>query len=662
VTAATHPGTDYRPDIDGLRAIAVLIVIGFHAEIGLLRGGFTGVDVFFVISGYLISGIVFRSLRKGTFSFREFYVRRINRIVPSLAVVLAASLVAGWVISMPTEYRLLGKHTFGGSAFASNIILWREAGYFDSPHKPFLHLWSLAVEEQFYLIWPPLALVAWRRKWNLLLTIGVVVSASFAVSVWMLHRSLTVEAFYFPGTRLWQIGAGALLSQVEGRVSSQRGVGGYGFTQWRQAGGLAGIVLLAATLALVDHETPWPGFLALLPVAGTLLLIGTGPDTWVGRKLLANRLLVGIGLISYPLYLWHWPLIVFARLVNEGPLGPVAMTVIVALSALLAWLTYRFVEVPIRFGARKARSAALLLPALVTIGCVGLVVHSGLIRPRLFAAASALDEAMNDREGPRVPEGLDRDGRPSIASIPGAPDSSVLLTGDSHMAQYWPRFLHLARTSSSRLPTVLLLRYGSCVPMPGVERRGNESALKSARVECARFHRGAMEVANDPRVKSVVFGASWPSYLKNQVTYLEGEKLPLTVDGPETDRAFALLAQEFRRLSDSGKRVYVVLDNPVDSAFDPASMLRSRLPGFRAKDPLTSVPRSRVVERSRAVNARLIRAARIGGATVIDPVDFLCGPTACPTVSNQGKPIYRDNNHMRASFVRERATYIDSVL
>ena len=662
MTAATHPGTDYRPDIDGLRAIAVLIVIGFHAEIGLLRGGFTGVDVFFVISGYLISGIVFRSLRKGTFSFREFYVRRINRIVPSLAVVLAASLVAGWVISMPTEYRLLGKHTFGGSAFASNIILWREAGYFDSPHKPFLHLWSLAVEEQFYLVWPPLALVAWRRKWNLLVTIGAVVSASFAVSVWMLHRSLTVEAFYFPGTRLWQIGAGALLSQVESRVTSPRSSGGYGFTKLRQAGGLAGIVLLAATLALVDHETPWPGFLALLPVAGTLLLIGTGPDTWVGRKLLANRLLVGIGLISYPLYLWHWPLIVFARLVNEGPVGPVAMTLIVALSILLAWLTYKFVEVPIRFGARKGRSAALLLPALVTIGCVGLVVQSGLIRPRLFAAASALDEAINDREGPKVPEGLDRDGRPSIASIPGAPDSSVLLTGDSHMAQYWPRFLHLARTSTSRLPTVLLLRYGSCVPMPGVERRGNESALKSARTECARFHRGAMEVADDPRVKSVVFGASWPSYLRNQVTYLEGERLPLTVDGPETDRAFAMLAQEFRRLSDSGKRVYVVLDNPVDSAFDPASMLRSRLPGFRATEPLTSVPRSRVVERSRVVNARLMEAARIGGATVIDPVDFLCGPTACPTVSNQGKPIYRDNNHMRASFVRERATYIDSVL
>jgi peptidoglycan/LPS O-acetylase OafA/YrhL len=660
VTAATHPGT-YRPDIDGLRAVAVLLVLGFHAELQFFGAGFAGVDVFFVISGYLISRIVFRALAKGTFSFRDFYIRRINRIFPALVVVVVACLLVGWVVSMPTEYRLLGKHSFGGSVFASNIILWREAGYFDSPHKPLLHLWSLAVEEQFYLVWPPLALIAWRRNWNVARTITVVILSSLGVSAWMGYRGLTVESFYFAGTRLWEIGAGALLAQQQERNTTSRSVAVFERPRIREAAGFLGLVLLALTLLVVNHETPWPGLLALLPVLGSILIIATGPDTFIARKLLASRTLVLIGLISYPLYLWHWPLLVFARVVRGGPLSGMATAAVLGLSFVLAWLTYRYVESPIRLGIRKGRSAAMLLPALAAAGCAGLAIHTGIIPPRLYAAASQLDEARNDREGSPIGEGIDRDGRPVVDSIPGAPESSVVMIGDSHIRHYWPRVLRLSRDSAPRFPTVLMLRYGSCVPMPGVERRGAPSPLTRKAFECARFHQGAIDIAKAPRVNAVVYAAIWAEYLSDEVTFFDGENEPLRTKGSPTDRAFAHFASELRGLTDSGKRVYIVLDNPVDSAFDPVSMLPSRVPGFARRGAVTWVPRSRIEARSQAVNVRLREAARIGGATIIDPVDFLCGTSSCPTVSATGRPFYRDDNHMRASFVREKVTYIDRV-
>src|ERR1019366_3027504 len=243
--AHSRPQTaTYRPDIDGLRGIAVVAVVAFHANAKAFGGGFAGVDVFFVISGYLISGMILPQIEAGAFSFTEFYVRRINRIFPSLIAVLLAAFAIGWTVLVPSEFRQLGTHILGGSTFSSNFILWHEAGYFDSADKPLLHLWALAVEEQFYLLWPLLAWFAWKREWSMRWTVIALIAISFFSNAWGVEHSLGTAAFYSPVTRLWEIMAGALLVRVE-------------LTRAKNALSLFGVALLVAGIALINRDTLW---------------------------------------------------------------------------------------------------------------------------------------------------------------------------------------------------------------------------------------------------------------------------------------------------------------------------------------------------------------------------------------------------------------------
>jgi len=297
----------YRPDVDGLRAIAVLSVLAFHAFPRAAPGGFAGVDVFFVISGFLISGILFEALRAGHFSFIDFYRRRVRRIFPALILVLAASLGLGWMLLLPDEYRLLGKHALAGAGFLSNIALWREAGYFAPAAEvtPLLHLWSLGVEEQYYLVWPLLlAFFAGRPRALPWMIVGLA-AVSFALNVWLTPRAPSA-AFYLPLTRFWELMAGSALAYHVHYGSPGR--------RMADAKAAAGLALVAAGIALLSAGRAFPGWWALAPVVGSSLLIAAGPAAWINRRLLSNPVMVYIGLISYPLYLWHWPLLVYARI------------------------------------------------------------------------------------------------------------------------------------------------------------------------------------------------------------------------------------------------------------------------------------------------------------------------------------------------------------
>jgi peptidoglycan/LPS O-acetylase OafA/YrhL len=657
VSTLVDHGADYRRDIDGLRALAVLAVIGFHAELQWLRGGFAGVDIFFVISGYLISSLIFRALAKGTFSVPEFYVRRINRIFPALLVVLAFCLIAGWVTLMPGEYRSLGKHTFGGSAFISNVLLWREAGYFDSPDKPLLHLWSLAIEEQFYLVWPAVCLIVWRRRWNPAWALIAIIAGSFAMNLWNVLHGQTVAAFYFPGARFWEILSGALLAHLE----SRRPRGG-AVTSTRKVASVAGMILIAGTIASVQSSTPWPGWWALGPVLGTCLVIGAGPQAWVNRHILGSAPMVWIGLISYPMYLWHWPLMVGAKLVNGGPVGTRVMSGIIAATIVLAWITFRIVEAPIRFGAHKRRSASVLFPALVATGLLGVAVHRGIVEPRLYRASAAFDRARNDWLYPSF-GGLDHYGGNIVMdSIDGTGDDVVALIGDSHMQQYWARALRLSQ-GSDKFPKTFFLTYGSCVPMPNVERRAGNSPITGRPFECDRFHRQAMSVIRQPRVRTVVYTAAWENYLTNGATFITTQPSApsLRTTGPQTDSAFRMFARELQSLTASGKNVFIILSNPRLTAFDPVSMIPARLPGIQKPAPRLFVTRSDILDKKGAVTARLREVAAESGARLIDPLAVLCSGDRCPTVWRGGAPVYIDDSHMSASFVRERATFLDSV-
>lgn len=363
----------YRPDIDGLRAVAVLAVVAFHAFPDLARGGFVGVDIFFVISGYLISSIILNGLTRGTFTFAGFYARRIRRIFPALVLVLTACWAWAWFAVFSDQYAQLGKHIAGGAGFASNVVLWNESGYFDDAArtKPLLHLWSLGIEEQFYLAWPLLLSLAWRwRRRHVLTLIMAVAASSFLFNV-RTTRIDAVAAFYSPFTRVWELAMGAALASLTVGAPANGVAAGLARvlaairTRWPDLAAAAGLAAIVAAVTMFERTTSFPGWRAALPTAGAFLLIAAGSDAWINRRVLARPALVGIGLVSYPLYLWHWPLLTFASLTEPWTTSLGTRVLIVALSGCLAWLTYILWEKPIRFG-RRGRAAVIALSVLMS--------------------------------------------------------------------------------------------------------------------------------------------------------------------------------------------------------------------------------------------------------------------------------------------------------
>jgi len=361
------PSDRYRSDIDGLRAIAVLLVVNFHGFPELLQGGFIGVDIFFVISGFLITGIITRELGSGCFSLVGFYNRRIRRIFPALIVVLCTVLSLGWFWMLPAAYAALSRDVAASAAFAANIALLLQSGYFDieSARKPLLHLWSLGIEEQFYLFWPLLLMLAARLRLGLAWVAAGIAAGSFILNVAQI-TSDPVATFYLPFTRAWELLAGAMLACTWQRLDQGEAASN------RRAG--AGLVLIVAAVAVLNVQRAFPGWWAMLPVAGSALVL-SAPASFINRRLLSWPGAVRIGLISYPLYLWHWPLLVFFAIIKFGPLTLLERGLIVLLSVALAFATYRFVELPLRFGKPQRLRVAGLGVAMVLVAVAGAVVY-----------------------------------------------------------------------------------------------------------------------------------------------------------------------------------------------------------------------------------------------------------------------------------------------
>ncbi len=379
--------TSYRSDIDGLRGIAVLAVVGFHGFPTQVRGGFVGVDIFFVISGFLISSILIDSLQRDEFSFIDFYARRVRRIFPALAVVLIACMSFGWLVLFPDEYQQLGKHIGAGAGFVGNLVSLHEAGYFDTNAslKPLLHLWSLGVEEQFYIVWPVLLLLFWRWRQGPFILASAILIISFLINL-VLTTTDQAAAFYLPITRFWELMLGCIVAIASSRRISVIARAGASerlkqlYLRHRNAGNEIaasfGLVLIGAAMALINGNSAFPGTWALLPTIGSVLLIAAGKTTFIGRRLLGNPALVHVGLISYPLYLWHWPILSFVRILHyEEPSRLVRITCVIA-AFILAELTYRFIEKPIRFGASKASKSVATCVVLGVIGSLGLVIFA----------------------------------------------------------------------------------------------------------------------------------------------------------------------------------------------------------------------------------------------------------------------------------------------
>lgn len=438
----------YRPDIDGLRAVAVLLVVVHHAFPKILPGGFIGVDLFFVISGYLISTIIFQSLANGNFSFLDFYSRRIKRIFPALALVLLSCIVYAWFTLLPTDYKQLGKHTVAGAAFISNFAFWNESGYFngDAKLKPLLHLWSLGIEEQFYIFWPLIVWAAWRKKINLLkVCLSLLVISLLANIITVKYNS--VAAFFSPATRFWELLMGSSLAYI--KLNSLKVNIKENSTTRNNFAAIAGILLLSIGVIFINPERRFPGFWALFPTLAAFLIINAGPQAWINRTVLSNKLLVWFGLISFPLYLWHWPLLVFAKLsANQSPSVSLLSLAVIA-SVALAWLTYKLIEKPIRFGKQSRLITGALCTTLLFIAMAGYYIYKKDGFDSRFPpfVRAILHNQPVVTEGWRVNECILHQGKPISDFAEHCVDKNkrplIFLWGDSHAAALYPGLKHL---------------------------------------------------------------------------------------------------------------------------------------------------------------------------------------------------------------------------
>ena len=377
----------YRAEIDGLRAFAVLSVVFFHAFPSGFKGGFIGVDVFFVISGFLITSHIFQSLEKGQFSFIDFFSRRIRRIFPALILVMICSLAFGWFVLLSDEFNQLGKHVAGGAAFVSNFIFAGEVGYFstESEYKPMLHLWSLAVEEQFYIFWPLILWVTWKMRQNLLLICLFFMLSSFLINIFWVNRFPT-EIFFWPFGRFWELLIGSVLAWLmlykanmfvsNGNKKNKSLI--YILSNFSRNGitTFIGIFVLLASVFLITTDDPFPSYNAIFPVFGAVLVIVGGSASSFSRSVLSNKIALWFGLISYPLYLWHWPILSYLHIIEGGTPHRNRTILAILFSILFAWITYKFIEKPIRFvGLKKGFRTFVLCGAFFLTGLLGLVVH-----------------------------------------------------------------------------------------------------------------------------------------------------------------------------------------------------------------------------------------------------------------------------------------------
>jgi peptidoglycan/LPS O-acetylase OafA/YrhL len=608
--------TKYRPDIDGLRAIAVTAVVLFHAGIPGVSGGYAGVDVFFVISGFLITQIIYREIEASEFSFARFYERRVRRIIPALFALLVFTSIASLSL-LPYDLKQYGKSLAAVPAFLSNFIFWLAAGgYFgdQSPATPLLHTWSLAIEEQFYILFPVtlvlLSRFGRRAVMGGILFLGII---SFAFSVVVTLRE-PQTGFYMPYTRAWELMCGAFVAMT---IKPLRSVVVSNLMT------MLGLIMVLATVFSFNRDVHLPGYWALLPCVGTGLVIYGGVRPTAVGKLLGFQPVVFLGLISYSLYLWHWPLIVFASYYTLDPACvPLAKGVAAGVSFPAAYLSWRFIERPFRI-----RDGVMPRPALF---------RAAFIASLFFATAGTMLWAMKgipQRFSPQLamldPERThsNADCDASKTCIIGAPDSkpSFVLWGDSHAAALNDG---LDSTAKRRGVSGYVFYNLGCRPFWG----------RIVGADCAAKNMAVAQRLKSLPVKSVIMTARWDAEA-NQVT---------------RPALLSSTAQMARAAGIRGARVYLLLDVPMARQSVPETLQKQFILGDSSD--VLRIPRSEYEEKTRSIRMAIAELASQGSIVILDPESIFCGGSKC-AVSRDGLPLYNDTDHLNrrgASLVADR--------
>lgn len=642
-TANTRPA--YRADIDGLRAIAVLSVVAYHVFPNLLKGGFVGVDIFFVISGYLISLIVLGSLENGKFNFYSFYIHRIKRIFPALILVLLACYVFGWMVLLPNEFMQLGKNLAGSAGFASNFVLWQDSGYFDFERllKPLLHLWSLGIEEQFYLAWPLLLYLTWKWKLSPPFITILVILTSFAANLWKIHTD-PVAVFYFPTTRIWELAMGCHLASISkidgGTVNSDS-------DKFSNICAALGLVLIAFSFIVLNESFAYPGWWALLPTGGAYLLISAGHSAWLNRHLLSHPVLIWFGLISYPLYLWHWPFISYLNIVEPDGITNGHRIAAVIGSILLAWLTYRLIERPVRQAKRGVVPAVILCVLMTALGGLGYYTfkHDGLpFRVKNYALLNATlaqygpdtdsfidngclipEKDMNELHGGLIFCKKDRRER-----------SSYVLLGDSHAAALFPGLV-LNSTAGHRWQEISFM---GCEFLTGGVLTNTGLGIEYDEI-CKQLPQMAVKaIVENPEIHGVLISIKSGHIMENRYRMFDSRSAVLTTE----ELFLAGMSRTIEVLQQHGKKVFLIMDNPKITEQPESCLFQKSMP-LSIKRPKCSISRSEheaSIRTFRALVAQLKTNLHIG---VVDPTDIYCDEKSCNVVVN-GQPLYSFTDHL----------------
>jgi peptidoglycan/LPS O-acetylase OafA/YrhL len=632
--------------IDGLRAVAILPVILFHFNLAKVTGGYVGVDVFFVISGFLITGLIFSQLQEKHFSIVHFYERRARRILPALFVTCLLSTIAAFFLYMPHDFEQFSKSLEGIAGFVSNFIFARWTGYFAEPEstKPLLHTWSLAVEEQFYVLFPLILYGLHRyfkdRTHAIRLGIYAIFAISFVLNLALLASS-PEKTFFLLHTRAWELLLGAILALNIKEVSLTR--------LEAEAMSGAGVVILLLCFFIYDRNMPFPGFAAFPPCLATVFLLWANMDhETVIKKILASRLCVCIGLISYGLYLYHWPVIVFTRYYYDHEPSLIQTILMLKATVILAALSYFFVEKPVRTGKVFTRKSLFIFSAagLIVFGLIGMIGSTTKGLPQRFDnnvlqyATAANDTNQDPQKCPvEDPRHLDEKTVCKIGASAATPD--FLLWGDSHASALQPAFASLAREHNA---SGWVVTYSGCPSLIGAERADN-----FVEFSCPAIAQTVLDMIRRNHIKNIILVTRWDMYaLGWEKGGIETAREPLlsftTNDGRHLirEQAFAAAFQDtIAQLKTLGVRIWVVKQVPPQLVHVPSALAKA---AYFDRDP-EKLERSydAILGRRRLIDKTFIVTT---GVSFIDPAKAFCPQQINCLIVADGKPLYSDDTHL----------------
>lgn len=651
-TPAPAPHLAYRPEIDGLRAIAVLAVVLYHFGLPGLGGGFVGVDVFFVISGFLIGGLLWRELTQ-THSLKlgHFYLRRIRRLAPAFFAMTAVTAVFAALILLPFEFREFGKELIASTLWLSNVAFYRDAGYFDigEQSKVLLHTWSLSVEEQFYLVFP-IVLLAFRFNRRVLLAVLLLGWVASAAACVLLTPRVPSATFYLFPFRAWELLSGVLLA-----IWSATRREAWGFNA---ALSWLGLALIAGAVVLTQPGAGFPGWQALLPVAGAVLIMANGQQDNAANRMLGSAGPVFVGRISYSLYLWHWPVLVLSRYWRGDYANGLETAGWLALVMALSVLSWRYVERPFRKSGAMGNGRLLAVAgvaAVVTLGAGSLAyLSNGLsarFSPQIQTLAAASSDFIQDwSRCTTAPTGLFA----GIEVCPIGPEgpAQVIFWGDSHLRAMKEGLAQMAEETGT--PGLIIWRAG-CPPLFGLAK--TESAATPAEdAACLAANRQMQAALTQVEgVASLVFIGRWAYYAEGEGTGRDAHNKIALSPSPGSGLTGATQAKLYaaawnttiNTLSPHFSRIYVMRDVPEIPDYDSREFARKLAHGHMTQAeaaPLLEVSRSIVEKRVAAAEAPLFALAADGRVTLVDPWPVLC-PDRC-TVMHGGQSWYFDNNHI----------------